>query len=274
MKIAIAQMSSTSVLEANLQKMRQFAEEAAKGGAQFVAFPEMAYLMGKPAECHPLVARYDEIVGGFSRMAKEFGISLLPGSLREPVPGQPDKFYNTAVVIDPSGKVQTKYRKLFLFEAKLPDRHYFEAEYCVPGNEVVSTSVLDATLGLSICFDLRFPELYGALKKKGAQIACVPSAFTVPSGMAHWENLLRARAIENQFFVIAPAQVGLVGDHKVTYGHSLVVSPWGDVLADLGMREGVAICDLRLDSIRETENKIVMTASRTLSGHPFGNNVV
>lgn len=254
-KIAMAQLTSGADLEQNLAKMRRMAETAAAAGAEVVAFPEMAYFMGKAAECAPLIPLYPEIVRRFRQWAKELRITLLPGSLREP--GQ-SRSFNTLPVIGPTGDLAAEYRKIFLFKANMPDRSYDEGEHCQAGQ----TTHCVGNLGLAICYDLRFPELFRRLKKQGAEILIVPSAFTVPTGEAHWSVLLRARAIENQCFVVAPAQTGKLGDGRSTYGHSQIVSPWGEVMADLETREDVVTVTLDLGALSDARSRVDSWASR------------
>ena len=255
-------MSSLADPERNLAEMEGLVARAKGQGAEAIAFPEMAYLMGGTKDWVPWVPRYRELLERFAGWARRHKLLLLPGSLREPVPGHPDRYYNTLPLFAPDGSLVTQYRKLYLFKASLPDRNYDEGQHCTAGDEIVVaetehlTPETPLTLGLSICFDLRFPELFRALKRRGAQVVVVPAAFTVPTGRAHWEVLLRARAIENQCFIVAPAQTGTVGEGKATYGHSLVVAPWGEILADLGDAPGLAVVPLDLAKIAEARGRV------------------
>ena len=260
LRIALVQMSSTNDLEQNLQKMKRWVAEAAAKKAQLITFPEMAYFIGE--EWQPLLPRYSELADQFASWAKEYSIYILPGTLREPVKGANGRYFNTQLLFDPSGTLLAKYRKLFLFKAKLPDREYDESRFCEPGGHVVTSELSIGQFGFAICYDLRFPEMFRALKKRGVEVAILPSAFTVPTGKAHWESLIRARAIENQFYMIAPAQTGAMGDGKQTYGHSLVVSPWGDVVMDFGNDEGMAVGEIPLKAIAEAERKVSAWESR------------
>ena len=156
-------------------------------------------------------------------------VAVCPGSVRKPVPGDPNRYFNTLLFFTPHGEV-SEYDKIFLYEAIMPDKTYEESKYCAPGDEIETTDYKGLKIGFSICFDLRFPEVFRALKKKGADVVLLPSAFTVPTGLAHWETLVRARAIENQCFVIAPDLTGTSGDGAKVYGHSIAVNPWGDIL--------------------------------------------
>lgn len=255
MKIAIAQTISHSNLDQNLKTMEQFTQTAKSKGAELICFPEMAYFSGKKKDWLPIKNNFDSILNAFSQMAKSHRIALIPGTLREPS-SNPDKFYNTLPFIDDSGKILAQYRKLFLYQAVLPEKTYDETEYSVPGDQIVTVNWKGITLGLSICFDLRFPELFRALKKRGAQITIIPSAFTVPTGKAHWEVLLKARAIENQFFMLAPGLTGLSGDGTNKYGHSLTVGPWGDIKSAVQTDETLMVVDIDTFEIGEAESKV------------------
>jgi deaminated glutathione amidase len=261
MKIAMAQMISTNDLDANLKKMRQFVSEAKKKGAELVAFPEMAYFSGTPDECARTVGKHPELMVEFSRWAKDEAIDIIPGSLREPDPsgGKP---FNSAAFIASGGEVKAHYRKIFLFRAALSDRSYDETKQYSHGTEVTAVTRPWGTIGLSICFDLRFPELFRSLKKRGAHVIFLPSAFTVPTGRVHWHTLLRARATENQCFVFAPGQTGSSGEGSAKFGHSLAVSPWGEVLVDMEEDEGVSVTEISLSQIEECARRVDVWFSR------------
>jgi nitrilase len=188
----------------------------------------------------------------------------LPGSLREPAPKgeNAERYYNTLPAIGPDGKLLASYRKVFLFRANLPDRSYFEGQHCEAGDTPTTFVADGVTFGLTICYDLRFPELFRALRKRGAQAIVLPASFTVPTGTAHWEILLRARAIENQVFLLAPAQTGENGDRAATYGHSLVVGPWGDKLAERPSGEGTLFADVDPARIAEAASRVDAWQSR------------
>jgi len=256
MRIGIVQMNSGSSVDKNLNRMSEWVAEAASGGADLIAFPEMAYLTGGVAIWQPWIDRYDEIVTRVSELAKRHRIALHLGSLREPgtLSG---RYFNTSVLISSEGKVLAKYRKVFLFRAYVADRAYEESKYADAGSEIV----VHEPFGFAICFDLRFPELFRSLSHQGAKIIFLPSAFTVPTGRAHWETLLRARAIENQCFIVAPDLVGKLGDGNTAYGHSMVISPWGEIVAEFnGEEEGVRVVDLDFDAINRA-NEIVSALS-------------
>lgn len=255
MKIAIAQTIAHADLEKNFKTIEDFTRAAKSQGAELICFPEMAYFSGKKKDWLPIATNFQTILDRFCQLAKTFEMGLIPGTLREPSHDS-EKFYNTLPMIDSSGKLLARYRKIFLYKAVLPDKTYDETQYSNPGNEPVTINWKGICFGLAICFDLRFPELFRALKKRGAQITILPSAFTVPTGEAHWEVLIRARAIENQFFMLAPGLTGTSGDETTKYGHSLIVAPWGQVKAQIPTEEGFIIVDIDLNEIGTAENKV------------------
>lgn len=255
MKVAIAQTTSHSDLEKNFATFEKFIKNAKQQGAELIVFPEMAYFSGKKSQWSSLTDQYHEILNRFRELAKRNSIALVPGTLREPSP-TPGKFFNTLFFIDDEGTVLSFYRKLFLYKAQLPDRNYDETEYSKQGDEVVTFVWKGIRFGFSICFDLRFPELFRSFKKMGTQLVLLPSAFTVPTGQAHWEVLIRARAIENQFFILAPGLTGVSGDGSAKYGHSLVVNPWGEIKCDLGESETVHCLEIDLSEIGTAEKRV------------------
>jgi predicted amidohydrolase len=178
-------------------------------------------------------------------LARELGIHLLGGSILEREPGE-ERLFNTSTLFDPSGQLVAAYRKIHLFDVKAPDREYAESRTIAPGRKAVTAKAGVVTLGLSVCYDLRFPELYRLLTLRGAEILAVPSAFTLQTGKDHWEVLLRARAVENQAYVVAPAQWGRKADGRWTYGRSMIVDPWGTVLGTCPDRDGHALATLDL----------------------------
>jgi predicted amidohydrolase len=216
-------------------------------GAELVALPELW-------SCHGLEEVYREsaeLVPGpttdfLSGLARELGVWLLGGSILEGEPGV-ERLSNTSTFFDPSGELVAVYRKIHLFDVKAPDREYLESRTIAPGHAIVTAKAGVTILGLSVCYDLRFPELYRLLALKGAEVLAVPAAFTLQTGKDHWELLLRARAVENQAFVLAPAQWGQKADGRWTYGRSMVVDPWGTVLATCPDRDGYALATLDLD---------------------------
>jgi predicted amidohydrolase len=179
-------------------------------------------------------------------LARELGLYVLGGSVVEREPGT-ERLFNTSTFFDPSGELVAVYRKIHLFDVKAPDREYVESRIVAPGREIVTAKAGTATLGLSVCYDLRFPELYRLLALRGAEVLAVPAAFTLETGKDHWELLLRARAVENQAYVVAPAQWGQKDDGRWTYGRSMIVDPWGTVLGVCPDRDGYVLATLDLD---------------------------
>jgi predicted amidohydrolase len=199
------------------------------------------------------------------RLAAELGIVLLAGSICEKsdVPG---KGYNTSLLFDPTGQLVARYRKIHLFDYEVPGEvSYAESRYIVPGDRVVHAPSSDACLGLATCYDLRFPELFRQLADAGADVLLTPSAFTQPTGRCHWEILLRARAIENQAFLVAPNQVGRHTPQLVTYGHSAIISPWGEILAMAGgEQEEVVWAELKAARLAEVRQHLPALTHRRL----------
>ncbi len=254
MRVSVVQLTSTDDVAANLANARRFVAEAAERGSDFVALPEnFAYLRreGLPIPCAQDLD--GEIVTTVRDLAREHGVWLLGGTFPEAIPGD-TRVHNTSVLVGPNGNVEAVYRKIHLFDVALGDGADFtESATVAPGKEVVVAPTPFGGVGLSVCYDLRFPELYRAQATQGARLLCVPAAFARETGKDHWEVLLRARAIENQAFVFAPAQCGRHNPERASHGRSLIVDPWGLVVARAGDRPGVvtAECDLEdLERIR------------------------
>ncbi len=267
----MAQMGSTSDLEKNLAVMRRLAEAAKQQNADLVIFPEVAYFTGPPEVSIKVVPEFSRLKTLFGEWAKELKIALMPGTLREPLPTAPVSHANTLLTYSADGTIIGEYRKIFLFKAALPDhRAYDETKFFSAGNKLSTVKIEDTTFGLSICFDLRFPELFRGLKKRGAQVFLIPSAFLAATGKAHWETLIRARAIENQCYVLAPGLVGVSGDGGMKHGHSLAVDPWGKVLSDMKDREGVEVFELDLTEIARCRERVDVWGSRRDDLFPIG----
>ncbi len=264
--LAAVQMTSGEEVEANLERARELVGEAANAGALIVGLPEnFAYLGSRQdhrlaiAEELPPVGttehdNFGPILTAMRALALKAGVWLLLGGF--PEKGRSEgRIQNTSVLIDPDGTIAAIYRKMHLFDVDVPGgKRFRESETVERGDDVVVASTPWGGLGLSICYDLRFPELYRAHAAKGARIVAVPSAFTYETGKDHWHVLLRARAIENQVYVMAPAQFGAHGPTRRSYGHALVVDPWGIVIAECGDQEGFALARLDFahqDRLRE-----------------------
>ena len=253
-RTAAVQMCSTPDVARNLATAERLVREAASQGATFVALPENFSFLRCEGEPVPEPETLDgAVVARFSALAAELRVTLLLGSVAERIEGD-QKVYNTSVLVGPDGRRLAAYRKIHLFDIDLPGlEHLKESRSVAPGTEVVVAPSPFGPVGLTICYDLRFPELYRALVARGARVLAVPSAFTERTGKAHWEILLRARAIENLAWVVAPAQHGTHGRGRSSHGHAMVVDPWGTVVAQVADGEGLAVAELdfeRQDRLR------------------------
>ena len=256
MRVAAIQMTSTAGQAANLRQAEDLLAEAAASKAALAALPEnFSYLRaeGDPAPQAEPFAPPGEAGGGgtvtawLREKARAHGMWILGGTIPETLsPGSGDaRIYNTSPLVDPSGRVVARYRKIHLFDVAIPGGPAHEESATVaPGGDIVLAETPFGPAGLTVCYDLRFPELYRALAMRGARILLVPSAFTAQTGKDHWEPLLRARAIENSCYVVAPAQVGRHCARRVSHGHAMIVDPWGTILAQAPDRPGVVLADL------------------------------
>ena len=263
MRVAAVQLNSTDEVDRNLEVAERLVRAAASDGAELVCLPEKWALLGSAdalrAGAEPLDGPTLSAVRGWAR---ELGLHLLAGSVAERVEGQ-DQLSNTSVLIDPSGTDLAVYRKIHMFDVEVEGTTYRESETEQAGDEIVTASAGELELGLTVCYDLRFPELYRILAVRGAEAITIPSAFTAPTGRAHWEILLRARAIENQVFVIAPDQVGKAPPHYESFGHSAIVDAWGTVLAMADADEECFVAaDLDLAGQRQIREKLPSLANR------------
>jgi deaminated glutathione amidase len=245
---AVVQMRSTADVAANLATASRLVEEAAARGAHFVSLPENFAFLRSEGEPVPEAQAIDgEWVARMGALARAHRLLLLLGSLPERAPGD-TRVYNTSVLIGRDGRTLACYRKIHLFDIDLPGiAHLKESRAVIPGEDVVVADTELGAIGLSICYDLRFPELYRRQATRGARVLAVPSAFTDRTGKDHWEVLLRARAIENLAYVVAAAQWGAHAPGRASHGHALIVDPWGSVLAQVPDGEGVALAELDFD---------------------------
>lgn len=262
-RIALLQMTSDIDWQANAAVIDDALEQAAAGGAQMLFTPEIAGLLDrnrKRAAAHITAEDDSAFVQQMRQSASRYGIWLALGS--HPVAHADGQWRNRALLIDNRGNIAARYDKMHLFDVMLGgDDDWRESSVYGAGEEIVCTATPAGRLGLSICYDMRFPALYRALSLRRPDIIAIPAAFTVPTGKAHWEVLLRARAIEAQAFVIAAAQCGAHADGRSTYGHSMVVDPWGRVLLDMGDKPGLAMVDMDMQSIREIRHKLPALAN-------------
>ncbi len=264
LRAAVIQMNTQHDKEANVARSEQLIDQAAERGAQLAALPEYVAFLG-PNEDHATVA--ESIPGPtterYATKARQHGMYILGGSIHEKS-DDPTKFYNTSVLFGPSGDILARYRKIHLFDIDITDNvSANESATILPGNDVVTAEVAGHVAGLSICYDLRFPELYRLLALAGAEILFVPAAFTMFTGKDHWLVLLRARAIENQAYVIAPGQVGThQPNNSQCYGHSAIIDPWGTVIAQASDTEGVIVADLDFDYLTRLRRQLPSLANR------------
>lgn len=257
-RIAALQMVSGPDVAANLATAERLLADAAAGGAQLAVLPEYFCLMGwKDTDKLAVAEAPGDLATGpiqrcLSQAARRHGLWIVGGTLPMQT-GDPARAFNTCTTWAPDGLLAARYDKMHLFSFEQGEERYDEGRVLRPGAAPVALQAGALRVGLSVCYDLRFPELYRALMVPPCDLLCVPSAFTVPTGRAHWELLLRARAVENQCYVIAAAQGGQHATGRRTWGHSLVVDPWGEVIAELAEGEGVVLADVdpaRLADVR------------------------
>ncbi len=248
--LAAAQVCSTEDVGQNLARCRGLIADAAGAGAKLVGLPENFAYLGTDRD-HKLALAEEAtdqaggpILNAMRDSARQAGVWLLLGGFPEKT-ATPERIGNTSLLLDPEGRIRARYRKMHLFDVEIPGGNKFQESATVEaGTEPVVAETPWGGLGLTICYDLRFPELYRVLAGRGARMIAVPAAFTRETGKDHWHLLLRARAVENQVFVFAPAQYGFHGGKRASYGHALVTDPWGVVLAECGEREGFALAYL------------------------------
>jgi deaminated glutathione amidase len=257
-KAALVQLCSGRSVERNVAAAEVCIRDAARQGAQYIQTPEITTLM-EPDRARLFAAIGPEegnvALARFCALAKDLGVWLHIGSMGVLVAA--DKIANRSYLIASNGMVAAKFDKLHMFDVQLPNgERYRESANYAPGSEAVLADLPWGRLGLTVCYDLRFPGLYRALAQAGAEVLAIPSAFTQPTGEAHWHVLMRARAIENGAFVLAAAQSGAHETGRRTYGHSLIVGPWGDVLADGGVETGVVTADINLDDVKSARQRV------------------
>ena len=253
-KAAVIQICSTEDTTANLDRAEALTRAAAADGATLLCVPEnVGYLKFTSRHDPGEALEESAIVGRFRRLAVELQVAVLVGSFHRRG-DEARRTYNSSVLLDASGAVVALYDKIHLFDIEIPGEVSFrESDDIIAGCDTVVASIGDTCIGLSVCYDLRFPELYRSLVRQGAELLTVPAAFTLQTGKDHWEVLLRARAVENQCYVLAPGQWGAHGGSRQSYGHSMIVDPWGHVIARVSDGEGWACAWLdpeRLVSVR------------------------
>ena len=262
LRVACVQNSAGRDIQANVDAVCDLIDEAVAGGAEFVALPEMVGLIEPVNERIPpaTFGEADDIgLAAFRAKARAHGVSILVGSqlIRDN-----QRIHNRCFLLDGDGEIRARYDKLHMFDIELKNGEaYLESEMISPGDRAVVAETRWGRLGLSICYDLRFGALYRALARAGADVITIPAAFTATTGKAHWHTLVRARAIETGAYVLAPNQCGHHADERYSFGHSLIVDPWGEVLADGGDDPGVIFADLDLARVAQVRARIPVLAN-------------
>lgn len=279
LKVAALQLNSQPNLAESIDRCYAAIKSATDSGATLIALPENFAFMGDEFQKQQKGAEISErVMDVIPKWAKEFNVTILAGGF--PVPATNGKVYNRSIICDATGAIVSSYNKIHLFDVTLSsDETYRESDTVEPGDLKPTVCTLSSeqlgtndqepfnvNLGMTICYDLRFPELFRELANLGAEIIFVPAAFTQPTGEAHWEVLLRARAIENSLFIVAPAQTGAHGSKRKTHGHAMIIDPWGNILSDAGREPGFAIATIDLNLISEVRQKLPSIHHRVLPG--------
>jgi len=275
LRVAAVQLNSTADPAANLAVADRLTRAAAADGASVIVLPEKWTAIGTDAEQRAAAETLEGPAIQWARAsARELGVDLVAGSILEQLEGQ-EKLANTSVHVDPHGEIRAVYRKLHMFDVEIDGRSYRESELEEPGEEIVLSETAEGVeLGMSICYDLRFPELYRILAVRGARVLVVPAAFTLPTTRDHWETLLRARAIENQAFVIAANQFGPHPGGNHSGGRSMIVDPWGVVLAQAPDRAGHIVAELDLERQREIRARLPALQNRRPAAYRWPEEVI
>lgn len=265
-KVAVVQHNAGSDVEKNLSTLETLSQQAADHGAQLITWAEaFAYLGrhdGKKAILE-LLPEGGPILRRCQALAKRLGCDLLLGGFHEAMQDDPNRCYNTSVYLNGQGEIRAMYRKIHLFDVSIPNGpQLMESKQTAPGDTAVCVASPMGTLGLTICYDVRFPALYQRLTEMGAIALTVPSAFTATTGAAHWHALLRARAIESQSYIIAPAQHGAHSANRASYGHSLIIDPWGEVIAELPEGDGYVIAEVDPGRVTEIRSQVPSLANQ------------
>lgn len=257
MKVACIQMNAQDDLPTNIVQADGLMDLAAQGGAQLICLPENAFFMrGDDAAAMPVFAAAEHPgVQHCAARAKQWGAWVLIGSIAAPASN--GKWFNQSVLLNPQGSIAALYNKIHLFDVTLPSGEvYAESVRFAAGDKAVLADLSDFRLGMTVCYDVRFPQLYRTLAQAGASLLAVPAAFTATTGAAHWHSLLRARAIENGCYVIAAAQCGTHPKGRKTFGHSLIIDPWGEVLADGGSEVGYVLAEIDPAQVQKIRGQI------------------
>ncbi|NDI03437.1 MAG: carbon-nitrogen hydrolase family protein [Rhodobacteraceae bacterium] len=275
MKVAALQLCASDDPVANLAHTLSMVQQASEAGAQFIATPEVTNCVSSSRRRQNEVLALqenDQTLAAMCTAAARFGVWISVGSLALKLPDD-DRFTNRSFMIDPSGQIVAQYDKIHMFDVTLSEtEQYRESDGYRAGDHAVIADTAFGRIGMTICYDIRFPHLYRGLAKSGASILLIPAAFAQPTGRAHWEVLLRARAIETGCYVIAAAQTG---EHQTsqrrprkTYGHSMIVSPWGEIMADAGEDQGIIYADLDLSLVESTRARVPSILSNQSFSEP------
>jgi len=275
MKVAALQLCASDDPIANLAHTLSMVQQASEAGAQFIATPEVTNCVSSSRRRQNKVLALqenDQTLAAMCTAAARFGVWISVGSLALKLPDD-DRFTNRSFMIDPSGQIVAQYDKIHMFDVTLSEtEQYRESDGYRAGDHAVIADTAFGRIGMTICYDIRFPHLYRGLAKSGASILLIPAAFAQPTGRAHWEVLLRARAIETGCYVIAAAQTG---EHQTsqrrprkTYGHSMIVSPWGEIMADAGEDQGIIYADLDLSLVESTRARVPSILSNQSFSEP------
>ena len=262
LRVAAIQLCSSDDLAANLATCRRLVDLAAADGARLVVLPECFSFLGRKEGDKLKIAEdldaSGPILGMLRELSARHGIWLVGGGTPERIPDDPTRTYNTALVINPTGELAAHYRKIHLFDVDIPGGPTLrESDATAAGNTLCVVDIAGAPTGVTICYDVRFPELYRALTKDlGAQILLVPAAFTAHTGAAHWHLLLRARAVEDQCWVVAAAQWGQHNEKRASYGHSMIVDPWGQIVGEQADGDGVVIHTLDSATVEKRRTQL------------------
>lgn len=269
-RVAAIQMCSTDNVAANLAQAKEYIKQAAVDGAKLIILPENFAIMGlhpndkvkcKEAFGHGMIQDF------LHEEASRNGIWIVGGTIPLAVPQYDEKVYASSLVFNPAGACVARYDKIHLFDIALHAEKeiHQESQTIFPGQSVVVFDSPFGKCGLAVCYDIRFPELFRAMQEKGAELIVLPSAFTVPTGKAHWDALIRARAIENQVYMIAAAQAGVHANQRKTYGHSMIVNPWGDVSAVLEDAQGIVCADIDLEFLYQLRRDFPVLSHKKLN---------
>jgi len=264
MRVAVCQLNSRADRARNLAAAAELLTRAADAGADLAVLPEYVDFLGRGADQPPAEPVDGEFGQFFAEQARRAGMWVVAGSFHERGP-DPQHTFNTSLVFDRGGELAAAYRKIHLYDVEIPGRvSYRESAGVAAGEKPVVVPIDGVPVGLSICYDLRFPEFYRRLVDAGAQLLLVPAAFMMHTGRDHWEVLLRARAIENQCFVAAAGQIGDHEPGRTCFGRSMIVDPWGTVLGQAPDRSGIVVCDLDFDQLQQVRTELPSLANRRL----------